>query len=249
MLAQRESGQGPSLCRCFSALKETVPVYCAYREMSCVPSIVSIQVGRPQALPDFAWDARRQGALSSIFKVPVEGTVFLEAENLVGDQQADRLHHGGPDKALLLYAASHYPIWTRELNSEIPYGAFGENLTVDGCAEESVCIGDVWLVGGAVIQISQPRLPCWKLDRRFGRQGMRTAVDQTGRTGWYARVLEVGDLQVGDRMTLVERYFPDFTIEYVRRVFDEPEQHEDMRDNLVACVALASEWRNLLSSK
>src|SRR5262249_2606205 len=135
---------------------------------------------------------------SGIFKAGVAGPVRLSALGLEGDGQADLRFHGGPDKAVNAYALAHYPGWEAEWQvSPLAPGAFGENLTIDGQTEESVSIGDVFQLGSAKLQVSQPRFPCWKLERKWRRPGLAARVVETGRTGWYFRVLETGAVEGG----------------------------------------------------
>jgi len=126
--------------------------------------IVSLRVGMPRTFGrEGAVDPMERPWRSGIFKEEVDEPVWLGRTNLVGDGQADLKHHGGPEKAVHVYAAAHYPAWQRELQrADLTYGAFGENFTVEGQTEETVCIGDTYRVGDAVVQVSQPRQPCWK---------------------------------------------------------------------------------------
>ena len=126
--------------------------------------LLSIQVGLPKTHgTEDAADPLDEQWTSAIFKQPVKGAVWLGKENLDGDEQADRVNHGGPHRAVLMYAATHYPLWQDELGlNDIPYGGFGENFTSDGLAEDTVCIGDMYAIGASVVQVSQPRSPCWK---------------------------------------------------------------------------------------
>jgi MOSC domain-containing protein YiiM len=146
-------------------------------------------------------------------KRQVLGPVRVGRENLEGDKQADRRHHGGPEMALLAYAADHYPSWREELSwPSLPFGGFGENLTVSGVSEETACIGDVWRAGSALLQISKPRAPCQKISEFWGRPKLLARVWESGRFGWYLRVLEEGVLQAGDEVLLVERRPPQLTV-------------------------------------
>ncbi|MDQ3513689.1 MAG: MOSC domain-containing protein, partial [Chloroflexota bacterium] len=141
--------------------------------------------------------------------------------NLAGDGQADLVNHGGADKAVCCYPAGHYADWHRELGLDpaaFPYGAFGENLTLSGVTETTVCLGDTFTVGTATVQVSQPRQPCWKLSRRWGVRDLAARVQRTKRTGWYVRVVEEGDVAAGQALTLVDRPVPDWTVERVTGV-------------------------------
>jgi MOSC domain-containing protein YiiM len=169
--------------------------------------LVSIQVGRPTLYHDAA------GAWATgFFKQPAIGSVRLSTTGAEGDGQADTVHHGGPDKAVLAYSAGHYPRWCDELGIDFPHGGFGENLTIVGLDETTVCIGDVYRIGPAVLQVSQPRQPCWKLGRRWQRPELVKQVLATNRCGWYLRVLTEGEVAAGESVLLVERPNPEWTI-------------------------------------
>src|SRR3954447_26270036 len=143
---------------------------------------MSIQLGRPASMgePGVA-DPLLRPWTSGIVKWPRAGKVWLGRTNLEGDGQADNRNHGGPEKAILAFSAGHYPVWREELaRPDLPFGAFGENFTIDGQGEAAVCVGDVYLVGGATVQVSQPRQPCWKLARRWGLKDLPARVQQTG---------------------------------------------------------------------
>ena len=165
--------------------------------------LVSVNVGRPRDL------GRHRGrtVLSGIDKRPVAGpTLRLGATNLEGDEQADRRVHGGPDKAVYAYPSEHFPAWEREMGRPFGPGSFGENLTLRGALEDEVRIGDVWAWGDARLQVSQPRAPCFKLGMHVGQVRVRQAVVDTGRTGWYLRVLEPGEVPARGPITVVERH-------------------------------------------
>ncbi len=134
---------------------------------------------------------------------------------LIGDFQADRVHHGGHDKALHHYPAEHYVTWQAELPSRSGLfhpGGFGENLSTRGLHEDSVCLGDIFCLGTTLIQISQGRQPCSKLNLRFDSPDMLERVRANGRTGWYYRVLKPGEIGIGDALTLHKRPLPDWTL-------------------------------------
>jgi len=153
---------------------------------------------------------------SAIGKVPVSGRVSIAMDGLTVDEQADLKVHGGPDKALHHYPADHYPAWRAELGREdlLP-GSFGENLTTTGLTEKTVCIGDLFSLGTAKIQVSQGRQPCWKLNAHVGEARMAYLFQRTGRTGWYYRVLSPGSVAPGDTLSLIERRHPDWSVERV----------------------------------
>ncbi|MCG3197058.1 MAG: Protein YiiM [bacterium] len=144
---------------------------------------------------------------TGIFKQPVEGRVRVRRLGLFGDIQADRRHHGGLEKAVYAYPFEHYASWREELGEarDFPPGQFGENLTVTGMLEEEVCIGDIYRVGETLLQVSEPRQPCFKLGIKMGRPDILRPFVQTGRVGFYLRVLEEGSVGAGDPIHLVER--------------------------------------------
>lgn len=161
----------------------------------------------------------RPGAHSAIAKQLREGTVAIGRLGLEGDEQGDPRHHGGPEKAVHLYALGHYPAWQAELAGHpaalavlAAPGAFGENLAVTGLDEATICIGDAWRFGSTLLEVSQARQPCWKLDDRFGVPGMARRVQQTGRTGWYCRVLEPGEIAATARPRLERRPHPGWPL-------------------------------------
>ncbi len=144
--------------------------------------------------------------LSAFAKRPREGAVQVLADGLAPDEQADRRVHGGPEMALHLYPLDHHSFWREQLGDHpllAEPGAFGSNLAVTGLTEEMVHIGDRFRLGSALIEISQPRQPCWKIEHRFGTKGMVASIIQTGRCGWYFRVVEMGEVTAGDPLERV----------------------------------------------
>lgn len=156
---------------------------------------------------------------SAIAKTPVPGPVAIGALGLAGDEQADRVHHGGPDKALHHYPAEHYAFWRQELGDHpllSAPGAFGENVSAAGLTEHEACIGDRFRLGSALVEVSHGRQPCWKQDHAFRRSGVMARMIETNRAGWYYRVIEPGEARAGDTLEQVDRTHPDWT---VARVF------------------------------
>ena len=169
--------------------------------------LLSIQVARPLAV-------RHMGneVLTGIFKLPITGPVMVRRLNLDGDQQGDLTVHGGVDKAVYCYASEHYPAWQQELARELPHGTFGENLTISGLLEPDLHVGDVLSVGDAVLQVSQPRFPCYKLGIKIGDQRFVQRFQLSGRSGFYCRVLEEGLIEAGQPISLLERDLSQPTI-------------------------------------
>ncbi len=163
--------------------------------------LLSIQVGHPRQVK---W--RRRTVTTGIYKEPVAGRIRLRRNNLEGDKQADLRVHGGWDKAVYVYPSEHYAFWRSELPGQyLPYGMFGENFTTEGLDESSVRIGDRFRVGGAVVEVTQPRVPCYKLAVRFGRPDMPQRFHASARCGFYLAVREEGEVGAGDEWKLLAR--------------------------------------------
>ncbi|MEP6993130.1 MAG: MOSC domain-containing protein [Acidobacteriota bacterium] len=175
-------------------------------------SILSIQVGTPRSVRHGGRTVR-----TAIFKDPVLFRVFVRRLNVEGDAQADLRVHGGPDKAVYAYDLGGYEHWRQELGLDLPFGQFGENLTVAGMPETQTRIGDVYRIGGAVLQVSQPRSPCFKLAMKMGRPQFLKEFLVSGRTGFYLRVLEEGEIGPGDAITLLSRQPDSATVAQTTR--------------------------------
>jgi MOSC domain-containing protein YiiM len=192
------------------------------------------------------------GHRSAIAKTPVPGPWRIGPLGLEGDAQADRAHHGGPEKALHHYPLDHYAAWRAELGDlallDAP-GAFGENLSTQGWTEENVCVGDVLRFGAALLQVSQGRQPCFKLGLRFARRDMAKLVQESGRTGWYYRVLEPGLAQEGDRLDIIERPHPDWPLARLTRLLYRDRDDREGLAAMAALPALAENWRALAARR
>ncbi len=163
--------------------------------------LISVNVARPQLLTGTA----KGDVMSAIHKRPVEGPVMVRRLNVDGDAQGDPTVHGGPDAAVYVYAFEDYAFWTAQLKRELTsFGWFGENLTVQGASSDLMCFGDIWRVGGTLLQVTEPRSPCYKLDHKMGIRYFAARFRRSGRVGFYNRVLEEGAVQAGDEATLVE---------------------------------------------
>ena len=177
--------------------------------------ILSLQIGRPAEHTSRIKDGQEAEWVSSIWREPVSGRLHLGRTDLAGNAQADLKNHGGADKAVCCYSAEHYAAWRTALElseADFASGAFGENWTLAGLTEDAACLGDVYAVGTAKVQISQPRMPCWKVGRRWDRPDLPGEMTRTGRTGFYLRVLEEGEVGAGDTLTLLERPLPAHTV-------------------------------------
>lgn len=185
--------------------------------------------------------------LTGIFKTPVEGRVTVSRLNLAGDQQADLSVHGGRQKAVYAYPAEHYEPWRGELaGMELPYGMFGENLTVTGLFEHAVRIGDRLRIGTALFQVSQPRMPCFKLAAKFGRNDIIKRMWASGRSGFYLSVVEEGELGAGDPIEYTPYKGESATIEELLLAFRGDESHADSARRALAAPDLPPFWREEL---
>jgi MOSC domain-containing protein YiiM len=216
-----------------------------------VAQILSIQVGLPKSLGvTGAPDPMDRPWSTGFFKKPIQGEVWLGSTNLAGDGQADLKYHGGVEKAVLAYAAEHYPSWQARLKlPDLSYGAFGENFTVADQTESSVCIGDIYDIGEAQVQVSQPRQPCWKLSRRWRIRDLAFQVQTTGQTGWYFRVLKEGMVEAGMKLVLRDRPFPQWTIARANQIMHHELNNREASAALANCPLLAVNWQRTLSNR
>lgn len=185
---------------------------------------------------------------SGMGKRPQSGRLETGPEGFLADRQADLTVHGGRDKAILHYAEDHYDVWRAEFGPDAPAvlagpGAFGENLSSRGVTEADVCLGDRVRIGGALLEVTQGRQPCFKLNLFHGREDMAPRVRVTGRTGWYYRVLEPGGIAVGDAVDVVERPHPDWTVARAHALLWDPGADKDRLAEIAAIPALAEAWR------
>lgn len=177
--------------------------------------IVSLNIGRPRLV-------MRNGdpVSTAIFKEPIAGRVPLRTLNLDGDRQADLSVHGGPTKAVYVYPSEHYLYWRQELpEMELPWGMFGENFTTEGLSEAETNIGDKFAVGTAIVMVTEPRMPCYKLGIRFGRTDIIRRFLASGRSGFYLAVLQEGEVGVGDSIELIERHQSGIKVSDVTRLY------------------------------
>ena len=208
--------------------------------------LISLQIGKPAEHFSEIADGQSAAWVSSFWKTPVLGWVRLGRKDLAGNAQADLKNHGGPEKAVCCYAAEYYPGWRVLLGKpeeEFGYGAFGENFTLAGLTEDAVCIGDVYTVGTALVQVSQPRMPCWKVGRRWERPAMPREMQANGRTGFYLRVLTEGEVGAGGSLTLHERPQPEWTVARVNSALYVDKTNAEMDQYLSRLPLLAEAWR------
>jgi len=189
------------------------------------------------------------GEPSGIGKRPCLGKLYVQKDGIVGDEQGDKLHHGGVDKAIHHYAFDHYPAWRSDCPDaaglfERP-GTFGENFSSVGLTERNVCVGDIFQVGTAVLQVSQARQPCWKLNVRTSMADMAMKVQVSGRTGWYYRVIDPGWIRKGDEIRLLQRPNPEWPLQRVLQcLYLKGVDHECLCE-MADLLFLSNSWRKL----
>jgi MOSC domain-containing protein YiiM len=169
-----------------------------------MPRILSVNVGRPRLV-----DTGRRAVSTAIWKSPVEGRVAVRGVNIDGDDQADRSVHGGPDKAVYAYAIEETRRWEEELGRELGPGAFGENLTTEGIDVSGALVGERWRIGTTLLEVVQPRLPCFKLGLKMGDAAFLKRFGQASRPGAYLRIVEEGQLGAGDAIEVDVDALPD----------------------------------------
>jgi len=207
--------------------------------------IVSLNLGKPRQICLEATPRFR----SSMVRIPVSGKVFLDFLGFEGYQVADPRVHGGPDKAVCFYSMDHYPFWEQELGCSLQPGAFGENLSVRNLDETQVAIGDIYRIGQAEVQCSQPRQPCHKLNKVFRLQEMACRVQTTGYTGFYLRVIKQGWVAAGDSMTLVHRGDASFTVDTMNRFLRRERGTPEELLRALELPALSNAWKKDLKKR
>jgi len=203
------------------------------------PRVLSVQVGRIAPLG-------ARGVPSGFVKLAIAGPVNVAPLGLTGDEQADLTVHGGPDKAVYFYPSEHYPSWLKDVprhEHALHAGAFGENVTTSGLDEDTVAIGDVFRIGSAEFQVTQPRQPCFKLGLRFNDNSLGRIMMQTGRTGWYVRVLKTGAVQAGDEIQILRRPNPQWSISrFSKALFNQRATKAEIAE-VAGLEGLAKVWK------
>ena len=201
--------------------------------------VVSVNVGVPR---EVLW--KGMTVQTGVFKQPVEGPVRISKLNLAGDSQVDLTVHGGEEKAVYAYPAEHYAYWRQEL-PEVPFsrGMFGENLTTEGLSEDSLFVGDRLGIGAAVLQVTQPRVPCYKIALRFGRDDMTKRFLLSGRSGFYLSVLEPGDVSAGQGIEVLHRDPGRVSIADISRLYLRQVCHPELFARAMNLTALPRNWK------
>jgi MOSC domain-containing protein YiiM len=207
--------------------------------------LVSVNVGLPR---EVVWHGRV--VRTSIWKEPVEGLVHVSSLNLAGDQQSDLSVHGGKEKAVYAYPREHYEYWRRELSAtHLAWGTFGENFTTEGLLEPDIRIGDRIRVGSAEFLVTQPRMPCFKLGVRFGRDDMVKRFLHSGRPGFYLAVIREGEVASGNSLEFVGRDEHGVTVADIASLYARDRDNEDLLRRAVDVPALPESWKGYLRKR
>ena len=202
--------------------------------------LISVNVGLPRVVM-----SNGDPVSTGIFKEPVSGRVTLRTLNLDGDRQADLSVHGGSSKAVYAYPSEHYGYWKRELpEMKLPWGMFGENFTTTGLIESELNIGDTFRVGSAVVMVTEPRMPCYKLGIKFGRSDMIKRFLASERTGFYFAVLQEGDVGVGDPIELIERSKDSLRVSDITALYTHEKHNVGLLRRAMEVEALPESWKN-----
>jgi MOSC domain-containing protein YiiM len=208
-------------------------------------TLISVQVGVPRTVLQ-----NGEEVSTGIFKTPVKKRLWMRALNLDGDRQADLSVHGGRDKAVYAYPSEHYEYWKGELpGMDLPWGSFGENLTTSGLLEGDVCLGDRFAIGAAEVVVTQPRLPCFKLNLKFQRDDMIKRFLESRRTGFYFRVLREGEVGAGDEIVLVHQDENRVSVLDALRLYLRESDSSELRNRALQVEYLSPSWRKEFSEQ
>ena len=207
--------------------------------------LVSVNIGLPKLV-----ERKGEPVSTGIFKKPVTGQVILGTLNLDGDRQADLSVHGGVSKAVYAYPSEHYDFWRRELpDMELPWGMFGENFTTEGLTESELNIGDQFRIGSALVAVTEPRMPCYKLGIRFGRVDIIKRFLASERTGFYLSVLKEGEVAAGDRFELIEKNRESVSVRDITRLYTREKDNLDLLRRAIEVEALPEGWRSYFQNR
>lgn len=207
--------------------------------------LISLNIGKPSE----ALSYNGKPLLTAMLKQPVTPALWLDTLGFADDDQADTKHHGGPDKAVCVYAEEHYSYWNNQLGFTLPVSAFGENVTSRGIVETEVHIGDVFRLGEALVQVTQPRQPCYKLSARYNLKELPIWMQNTGYTGYYLRVLEAGYVKAGDSYERVQPHDLGLSIQYANEAMHHKLHGEEGLVRLISNEALSQSWRTTFEKR
>jgi MOSC domain-containing protein YiiM len=201
-------------------------------------NIISLNIGEPKTVVFNGKEVE-----TGFYKGAVQGQLYLSTLKFQGDGQSDLVHHGGVDKAVCVYPHEHYPYWEKQMKRTLSTAAFGENLTVTGMLESEVHIGDIFKIGEAVVQLSQPRQPCYKIAGRHDVKDLTLRVQTTGFTGYYFRVLEEGTVAPSSLIERLTIHPAKVTVAFANDIMYHDKKNADAVQKILAVDELADSWR------
>ncbi|MDD2652762.1 MAG: MOSC domain-containing protein [Sulfurimonas sp.] len=212
--------------------------------------VISLQIGKVKAYgkkesKDFLGKYWESGS----FKEPTLERLWAGKLGLSGDEVADKVHHGGEEKAIFANSYENYNEWSEFLGKEIPFGALAENLTISGLHESSVCLGDIHKISEVILQVSQPRKPCWKISKRWNNKKFTHEIYATGLTGWYYRVLEEGFIKAGDEIVVLPHEEERISILDANMAFANPIMHREILEKILTIPSIAPSYRTSIEKR
>lgn len=214
--------------------------------------VLSVQVGRAKTYGDArSKDFLEKEWVSASFKEVSQVPLFASFSGLAGDEVADKMHHGGIDKAIFANSYENYAHWASFLEVEsLPYGALAENLTIQGLHESNVSLGDIHQIGTAILQVSQPRKPCWKISRRWNHKAFTNEIFTSGFTGWYYKVLQEGIIGSNNDVRVIrQKKTPQISILEANNAFREPEKYRQILETILNIPSLASSYQESVAKR
>jgi len=214
-------------------------------------SVISVQAGKVKAYGDKNKSEFLQKYWeSAFFKEALNSKVFVSKHGLSGDEIADKVHHGGVEKAVFANSYENYKDWAEFLQiDKLPFGALGENLTISGLHESSVFLGDIHKIGSTLLQVSQPRKPCFKIAKRWNNKKFTNEIYTTGLTGWYYRVLEEGEIIAGDEVSIEISDKSKISILQANIAFANPQQYKNILEKILKIDSIAPSYRTSIEKR
>ena len=201
--------------------------------------LISINIGKKKI-----YKFENREIETALIKQSISGDIFTGVQGLVGDEQSDLVHHGGIDKAVCFYPFEHYEYWNGKYGNAIPENGFGENISLKGLLETDVCIGDIYHIGDVLFEITQPRQPCYKLSLMYKLSDIVSDVEKSLFTGYYARILRTGKINVKNTVTLIKRHPQNITVHFAGNIMYHDRKNKEAMKKILAVEELSKSWRN-----
>ncbi len=222
------------------------PKECCMKK-NIISKVVSLQIGKIRTIKDDTMKEKQW--ITGSYKEPVSNIRDVSFDGFIDDEVSDLVHHGGEHKAIFANSLLNYSKWEEYLDTKLTYGALAENLTLDNIDEEDVCIGDIHKIGTVTLEVSQPREPCWKISKKHNNKTFTKNIYDTGRTGWYYRVLEEGQIKQNDTVEFLRRIENPITILKANEVLRNPQANIELANQLTNLDVLGEPFRKSLNKK